>query len=113
MGDTGSSLVPFVGFDPALGCGLDHRVLGQAIGISCVLEDEIAHLNHREQDRGGLSQVDGVRQHPLRDPWPQSRLGGDVHIAAQQVLEVHEEPTQVEQASLFVELHQEVNITGR
>jgi hypothetical protein len=56
------------------------------------------------------AQVDGVGQYPLSHPRAQATLRDDVDVALQQVLEIHQQAAEVEQAPVWFEVDQEVHV---
>ena len=49
-------------------------------------------------------------QHLLRDPRPQTGLGDDVRVVSEELLEIHQEPSQVEESAIVVEIDEEVDV---
>jgi hypothetical protein len=59
---------------------------------------------------GRVSQFDGVVEHPLRELRSQTCFGDDVHLVSEQLLEIHQEPSQIEESAILVEVDEEVDV---
>lgn len=59
------------------------------------------------------SKGDCLAQDALADPRPQSLLGGDVDLAAQELLELDHESRVIQQAPALLEVDQEVQVALR
>lgn len=57
-----------------------------------------------------ISQLDCVVQHPLRDSITQAGFGDDVDVVPEEFLEIHQEPSEVEESSVVVEVDEEVDV---
>lgn len=97
--------------DPSSGRRLRHSVGGEPGFVGRVNEQQIAHLDDVEQPVALTpSQVDGIGKDAVGNPGPQSTLGDHVDIALQQLLQVHEEAAEVEQAPPRLEIDEEVDV---
>jgi hypothetical protein len=64
------------------------------------------------RDRDLLSQLNSVGQHPVGHARSKARLGGDIDVTTEELLEIHQQPAKVKQPALIVQLDQEVDIAG-
>lgn len=98
--------------DPSLRGRLNDRVHLHTVRIRSMLQDQVAHLDHVEYEIAVFSHSSTASANTRSATRPKARLGGDIDVATEELLEIHEQPPKVKQPALVVQLDQEVDIAG-
>jgi len=60
--------------------------------------------------RSVASQLHGVDEHTVSDSRPKSALGDHIDVALEQNLKIHQQPTEIKQAAVWIEVDEEVDV---
>ena len=99
--------------DPTLRCCLQNWVALQSLGSGDVLEERgRTSRTCRGAGRDQASKVDGVGEDALGNAGTQTGLRRHVDVAAQQILQIHQQAAETEESAVVIEIDKEVDVAA-